>query len=160
MRASLAGKTSQDFPSNALFSCHEVWFAHVRSVENNIFKYQTPIDSSTLWRYVTIIPGKIAFFFLKHDMQNCCLVTLTCWTEFLVSLVNTSDIFYTSVLFWMLFSVLVYRLALLCSYVWLKCNKGRINKWNYECVPKGWLMKSLVWQQNRHQKVLCSEALH
>jgi len=34
-----------------------VWFAHVRSVVNNISKYQTPIDSSTLWRYVTIVPN-------------------------------------------------------------------------------------------------------
>ena len=54
MRVSLVGKTSQDFSSSALFSCHEVWFAHVRSVVNNISRYQTPIDSSTLWRYVTI----------------------------------------------------------------------------------------------------------
>jgi len=27
-------------------------------------------------------------------------------------------------------------------------------------LPKEWLMKSLMWQQNRHQKVFCSEALH
>jgi len=39
-----------------------------------------------------MIPGQIAFFFLKHDMQNCCLVTLTCWTEFSVSHVNINDI--------------------------------------------------------------------
>ena len=38
VRVSPAGKTSQDFPSSALFSCHEVWFAHVRSVVNNISK--------------------------------------------------------------------------------------------------------------------------
>jgi len=62
----LAGKTSQDFQSSALFSCHEVWFAHVRSVVNNISKsamhklvciiatilgiklLQTPINSSIL----------------------------------------------------------------------------------------------------------------
>ena len=48
VRVSPAGKTSQDFPSSALFSCHEVWFPHVRSVANNISKYQTPTDSSTL----------------------------------------------------------------------------------------------------------------
>jgi len=24
------------------------------------------------------IPSQIAFVFLKHDMQNCCFVTLTC----------------------------------------------------------------------------------
>jgi len=58
MRVSLAGKTSQDFSSSALFSCHDVWFAHVRSVVNNISKYQTPIDSSTLWRYVTIMSSE------------------------------------------------------------------------------------------------------
>jgi len=42
---------------------------------------------------VATIPGQITFFFLKHDMQNCCLVTLTCWTEFLVSHFNLNDIF-------------------------------------------------------------------
>ena len=72
VRISPAGKTSQDFPSSALFSCHEVWFAHVRSVVNNISKsamhklvciiatllgiklLQTPINSSILWHDVTI----------------------------------------------------------------------------------------------------------
>ena len=45
---SLAGKTSHDFSSNALFSCHELWFAQVRSVVNNISK-------SALHRSVCII---------------------------------------------------------------------------------------------------------
>jgi len=40
-----------------------------------------------------MIPGQIAFLFLKHDVQNCCFVTLTCWTEFLVSHFNINDIF-------------------------------------------------------------------
>jgi len=44
----LAGKTSHDFSSSALFSCHELWFAHVRSVVNNISK-------SALHRSVYII---------------------------------------------------------------------------------------------------------
>jgi len=60
--ARLAGKTSQGFSSSALFSCHKVWIAHVRSVVNNISKYQTPIDSSTLWRYVTILARHDIFY--------------------------------------------------------------------------------------------------
>jgi len=38
MRVSPAGKTLQEVSSSALFSCHKVWFAHVRNVVNNISK--------------------------------------------------------------------------------------------------------------------------
>jgi len=33
-------------------------------------------------------------------------------------------------------------------------------KSNHCYQKKKWLMKSLVWQQNRQQKVFCREALH
>jgi len=40
-----------------------------------------------------MILGQIAFFFLKHDMQNCCFVTMTCYIEFLVGYFNINDTF-------------------------------------------------------------------
>ena len=46
-----------------------------------------------------MIPGQIAFLFLKHNMQNCCFVTSTYWTEFLVSHFNINEIFQASDLF-------------------------------------------------------------
>jgi len=49
-------------------------------------------------------------------MENCCFVTLTCWTEFLVSYFNINDIFYASVLFRMLFCFgFVTSIATVCS---------------------------------------------
>jgi len=39
-----------------------------------------------------MIPGQLTFLFLKHDMQNCCFVTLTYQIQFLVSHFNINDI--------------------------------------------------------------------
>jgi len=61
-----------------------------------------------------MIPGQLTFLFLKHDMQNCCFVTLTHQLQFLVSHFNINEIFQASVCI-VLNAVLVCRLALLCS---------------------------------------------
>jgi len=68
------------------------------------------------WTGCWMIPIQIAFFFLKHDMQNCCFVTLTCYTEFLLSHFNINDMWcFKPVCCFQCCFVLVYRLALLCS---------------------------------------------
>ena len=69
MQVSPAGKTSQDVSSSALFSCHEVWFAHVRSIVNNI-------SNSALHKSVCIIATLLGIKLLTNSNKFIHIVTL------------------------------------------------------------------------------------
>jgi len=53
----------------------------------------TPILSVAALIGCWVISGQKTALFLKHDMQNCCFVTLTYQTQFVVSHFNINDIF-------------------------------------------------------------------
>ena len=71
-----SGKTSHDFPSSALFSCHEVWFARVRSVVNNISKsamHRLVCISAKLFRNITFT-NSIKFIHIVTPRHNSTLL--------------------------------------------------------------------------------------
>jgi len=52
-------------------------FGHKHINQNEKIAVFRPVPREPALTGFWMIPGQRAFFFLKHDIQNCCLVTLT-----------------------------------------------------------------------------------